>query len=157
MSRVPTKEESRRTLILARSPGIDGLTGQVRIEELRNHLASSQYCIWERRKTYEDNILHIAPLPTAVVHLPPPPPQGHATISGIPARPWPLCKELGGEASLDHTRKSCMTKVRTALTVLVTPVAWLWWRMRLSVIPWQSYVSHGLSGTVPLLPELWKL
>lgn len=159
MSRVPIKEESRRvgirrTLILAHSPGIDDLTGQVRIEEPHNHLAFSQYCTWERRKTYEGNLLHIAPLPTVVLHLPPFSPQGCTTISGIPARPWPLCNELGGEASLEHTRKSWMTKVRTVLGI---PVVNLWWRMRLSVILWQSYLSCGLSGMAPMLLEFWKL
>lgn len=51
----PSKKESRRvgnrrTLILAQSPGVHGLAGEVRIEELRNHLASSQYCICKRKR-----------------------------------------------------------------------------------------------------------
>lgn len=74
-----------------------------------------------------------------VVHLPPLPPQGCTNISGRPARLWPLCNELGGEESLDHTRKSCMTKARRALIVLGTSVAGLWQRMRLPVILWPSY------------------
>jgi len=39
---------TRRTFMLAQSPGIHGLAGQVRTEELHNHLASSQYCICKR-------------------------------------------------------------------------------------------------------------
>lgn len=36
--------------MLAQSPGIHGLAGQVRTEELHNHLASSQYCICKRER-----------------------------------------------------------------------------------------------------------